>query len=342
MSLSSSCGLSMPYEALPHLRTLTAWPDAVSQESTKMLRGAELDVAAIANAIVDFEPVTLYCKPSSVAKASSMVSPKVDIQPLNVTELWMRDTGPVFARNDATGSLVGLDFNFNYWGKKYKGKDGSVAADILANMGVPRVQAPFVAEGGAIEVDGDGTLLLTESSVLNSNRNPGVSKAKMEEYFAQTLGVSKVLWVKGAKGKDITDWHIDAMARFVEPGKVLLSKPPAGSDKFVVDIYKQAKQVLDEATDAKGRRLQVLTLDEADPALFDDVDPYSTVLSYLNYLVVNGGVIIPSFGDDAADNRANDLFKELFPDRKVVGVRLNALRKLGGGIHCATQQVPKL
>lgn len=340
--MSLSCGLSIPYEALPHSRTLTAWPDISSQESVKMLRGAELDVAAIANAIVEFEPVTLYCKPSSMSKASSMVSSKVDIQPLNVTELWMRDTGPVFARNDATGSLVGIDFNFNYWGKKYKGKDGSVAADILKQLDVPRVKAPFVAEGGAIEVDGEGTLLLTESSVLNSNRNPGVSKAQMEGFFAQTLGVSKVLWVKGAKGKDITDWHIDAMARFVEPGKVLLSKPPAGSVKFVIDVYNQAKQVLDESTDAKGRKLQVLTLDEADPALFDDADPYSTVLSYLNYLVVNGGVIIPSFGDDKADKRAKELFQQLFPDRRVVDVRLNELRKLGGGIHCATQQVPKL
>lgn len=338
MALCSPPRLTMPSEALTHQRTLMGWPDLSSQETPSLLTGAELDVAKIANAIVEFEPVTLYCSPTNADRAKALVSPSVNIEYLAITELWMRDTGPVFVKN-ATGGLVGLDFNFNYWGNKYKGPDATVASAILEQSQIQRFQAPLVAEGGAIEIDGEGTLLLTESSVINDNRNPGKTKKQIEADFSAVLGVDKVIWVKGVKGKDITDWHIDAMARFVAPGRVLLSRPPQKSEPYLIEIYKQAKSVLETETDAKGRKLEVLDLEEADPALFDG-NPYQMVLSYLNYLIVNGGVIIPSFGDDKADKRALDLFKQLFPDRKVVAVRLNTLRKLGGGIHCATQQQP--
>lgn len=317
------------------------WPDISSQDTPTLLHSAEMDIAAIANAIVDFEPVTVYCSPTNVHRANALVSPSVTIKPLPLTELWMRDTGPVFVQS-ANGSLVGLDMNFNYWGHKYRGPDGTVAEAILDKSGIERVRAPFVAEGGAIEVDGEGTLLLTESSVLNDNRNPGKTKKELEGYFSTFLGVEKVIWVRGAKGKDITDWHIDAMARFVTPGRVLLSRPPRSSPAWVIDVYEQAKFVLESEVDAKGRQLEVLTLEEADPSLVDDGNTDEMVLSYLNYLVVNGGLIIPSFGDDEADKRAFGLFEQLFPERKVVSVRLNALRNIGGGIHCATQQQPKV
>lgn len=331
----------MPSEALTHQRTLMGWPDTSSQSTLELLRGAEADVAAIANAISTFEPVTLYCSAPNLERARSLVSDAVDVQvTTTLTELWMRDTGPVFVKDATTGALSGLDMNFNYWGSKYEGPDAVVAGSILEISGIRRVQAPFTAEGGAIEVDGDGTMLLTESSVINDNRNPGKSKKQLEAEFSAFLGVDKVLWVQGVKGKDITDWHIDAMARFVAPGRVLLSRPPNNSlEPYMLDIYHQAKATLEANTDAKGRKIEVLDLQEADPTLFDG-DPYQMVLSYLNYLLVNGGVIIPSFGDDKADKTAFELFEQLFPDRKVVAVRLTTLRKLGGGIHCATQQQP--
>lgn len=331
----------MPSEALKHQRTVMGWPDISSQQSLELLLGAEADVAAIANAISAFEPVTVYCTALNLERARSLVSDAVDVQvATTITELWMRDTGPVFVKDAASGALVGLDMNFNYWGAKYEGPDAVVASSVLELSGISRVKAPFTAEGGAIEVDGEGTLLLTESSVINDNRNPGKSKEQLETEFKAFLGVDKVVWVEGVKGKDITDWHIDAMARFVAPGRVLLSRPANNCpEPYMLDIYHQAKAAIEADTDAKGRKIEVLDLQEADPTLFDG-DPYQMVLSYLNYLLVNGGVVIPSFGDEKADKRAFDLFEQLFTDRKVVAVRLTTLRKLGGGIHCATQQQP--
>lgn len=329
----------MPREGAPHSKVLTAWPDQVSQKNLRDLNGAELDVAAIANAIVHFEPVTLLCRPRNVAKAKALVSPLVDIHEMEIDELWIRDTGPIYVKN-SEGKLVGLDVNFNYWGSKYKGTvDSTVARAILAKDGIERVQAPFVTEGGAIEVDGDGTLLLTESSIVNDNRNPGVTKQELEQQLKAALGIQKVIWIRGIKDQDITDCHIDGTARFVSPGKVLLTSPPADAEMVFVQAYENAKQVLSAETDARGRKIEVLELGEADPALFDG-DPYETTLTYLNYLLVNGGVVIPEFGDDAADAAAVKMFQGLFPDRIVVPVRLNTLRRLGGGIHCATQQQP--
>lgn len=337
----------MPAESFPHQRTLTAWPDRASQANNKDLEGAEKDIAAISNAIVQFEPVTLLCKAQNVARAKKLVSAKVEILELDIDELWIRDTGPVYVKN-SQGKLVGLDLNFNYWGKKYQGTvDSAVAASVLDTQGVERFQAPFVSEGGAIEVDGDGTMLVTASSVVNENRNPGQTKEDLARHFHRMLGVENVIWLNGIKDRDITDWHIDAMARFIAPGQVLLSRPPStfsssSSDRIVLDCFEEAKAVLAAAKDARGRAIQVLELDEADAdlSLFDGEDRYGLVLSYLNYLLVNGGVIIPAFGDTSADHNALNTFRKLFPNRQVEQVHLSTIRRLGGGIHCATQQVP--
>lgn len=338
-AMASTIDLFMPGEGTRHSRTLTAWPDQDSQKNKRDLEGAEQDVAAIANAVVEFEPVTLLCRSRNLPQAKRLISPLVNIQEMDIDELWIRDSGPIYVKN-AQGELVGLDVNFNYWGTKYQGTiDSTVARVILANDGVERVQAPFVTEGGAIEVDGEGTLLLTESSIVNDNRNPGKTKQQLEQQLKAALGVQKVIWLKGLKNQDITDGHIDGLARFVSPGKVLLSKPHTDAENILIQVYENAKSILEKETDAKGRKIEVLELGEADPALFDG-EAYETTLTYLNYLLVNGGVIIPEFGDESADTAAVKMFEELFPDRKVASVRLTTLRRLGGGIHCATQQQP--
>lgn len=332
--------LTMPAEWARHRRTLTAWPDQSSQKNGKDLEGAERDVAAISNAIVEFEPVTLLCRPKNVPRTKGLLSSTIDIQEMEVDELWLRDSGPVYVKN-GKGSIIGVDFNFNYWGEKYPGSiDNTVARSILKHDGTERVQAPLVAEGGGIEVDGEGTLLMTESSIINDNRNPGQTKQQLERHFKTLLGAKKVIWLKGLKGYDITDSHIDAAARFVAPGRILLNRPSKNANQVFIDAAEDDKRVLAGETDAKGRSLEVVELEEADPTRFDG-DEYETCLSYLNYLLVNGGLIMPEFGDKAADERAYKLLQQLFPDRKVVQVRLNQLRKLGGGIHCATQQQPE-
>ncbi|EGX88545.1 putative peptidyl-arginine deiminase family protein [Cordyceps militaris CM01] len=338
--MAATSALRMPAEWSRHRRTLTAWPDQSSQKDAETLQGAERDVAAIANAIVEFEPVTLLCRPRNVARARALLSPSVAIQELEVDELWLRDTGPVYVKN-AEGALLGVDFNFNYWGAKYPGTiDQTVARSVLRHDNTDRVQAPLVAEGGGLEVDGEGTLLVTESSVVNDNRNPGQTRAQIEAHLKTLLGLQKVLWLKGLRGLDITDAHVDATARFAAPGRVLLNRPARTARKAFLDAWEDDKRVLAAETDAKGRRLEVIELEEADPTKFDG-DEYETCLSYLNYLLVNGGLIMPKFGDRVADERAATLLRQVFPDRKVVQVQLDSLRKLGGGIHCATQQQPE-
>ncbi|KAJ3493981.1 hypothetical protein NLG97_g4377 [Lecanicillium saksenae] len=338
--MTARTGLYMPAEWSRHRRTFTAFPDQSSQKDAEILHGAERDVASIANAISAFEPVTLLCRPKNVAQAAKLVSPSVHIQEMEVDELWLRDTGPVYVKN-AEGQLLGVDFNFNYWGAKYEGTiDQSVARSLLGHDATERMQAQVVTEGGAIEVDGDGTLIMTESSVINDNRNPGASKEQLEEKFKTLLGVQKIIWLKGLKGYDITDAHIDATARFIAPGRIILNRPAKSASQVFIDAWEEDKRILAEEKDAKGRSLEVIELEEADPTKFDG-DDYEKCLSYLNYLLVNGGLIMPAFGDEVADERAFALLQQLFPDRKVVQVRLNALRKLGGGIHCATQQQPE-
>ncbi|OAA63139.1 Peptidyl-arginine deiminase, Porphyromonas-type [Cordyceps fumosorosea ARSEF 2679] len=336
--MTSQSGLFMPAEWSRHRRTLTAWPDQGSLRDGE-LEGAEHDVASISNAIAEFEPVTLLCRPQNIARAKQSLSSAIDIQEMEVNELWLRDTGPVYVKN-AEGKVLGIDFNFNYWGAKYAGTDQRVARSILGHDETERVEAPLVAEGGGIEVDGDGTLLVTESSVINNNRNPGQTKEQLESHLKTLLGVQKVIWLKGLRGLDITDAHIDATARFAAPGRVILNRPAKTANRAYIDAWEDDRRVLAAERDARGRRLEVVELEEADPARFDG-DEYETCLSYLNYLLVNGGLVMPGFGDREADERALMLLQRLFPDRKVVQVRLDFLRKLGGGIHCATQQQPE-
>jgi agmatine deiminase len=258
---------------------------------------------------------------------------------LMVDDLWARDTGPTFV----TGSrgLAGIDFNFNGWGgKQTHVNDSQVARNLLDHYGITRIQAPITGEGGGIEVDGDGTLMATESAWVNDNRNPGKSRDQIEAGLKELLGVEKVIWFKGVAGQDITDSHVDALARFAEPGTVVLHRPAAGTPPDVwTTASAQALQVLQSATDAKGRRLKVVDLPEPDVDLIQGAGK-NFLATYINYYVCNGGVIVPRFGDKAADDRAAGTIGDLHPGRKVTQLTINHIAAGGGGIHCATQQQP--
>lgn len=317
------------------------WPDYASILDDEILKTARSEVSAIANAVSRFEPVIMYTRSRNVQEATETVSENVTVRGLDASQLWVRDTGPVFVKNTGDGSSAGLSLNFNYWGGKLlREGDESVATNILSDMETRIIKAPFQAEGGGIEVDGQGTLLATESAILNENRNPGMSREELERYFKTFLGINKTIWLRGVQGYDITDYHIDAFARFISPGVVLLARPPQTAQKVVQEAYRQAKKVLSQATDAKDRRLKVVEVAEINSNdLSGETYGETVVASYANYLVVNGGLIVPKFGVEADDD-AMRMFRGLFPGREVVQVGLNTLPKLGGGIHCATQQVP--
>ncbi|KAF7562894.1 hypothetical protein G7046_g1231 [Stylonectria norvegica] len=333
----------MPAEWTQHTRTLMIWPDKTSIDDEDILEATRQEVSSIANAIARFEPVTMFTKPSNTIKAQSTVAENVIVVELEASELWVRDSGPVFVHDTTDGSLTGANLNFKYWGGKLPEKgDSDVSEGILSSLGVPQFIAPLQAEGGGIEIDGDGTLLATESAIINPNRNPGMSKEQLGAALQSTLGIEKVIWLPGVKGLEMTDYHIDALARFTSPGNILLSKPGKGALSVCVKAYAEAKEILQEATDAKGRRFIVVDIVEPELALMPGKHYDVTVASYVNYLLVNGGIIIPRFDVPEVDVEALKIFRQLFPDREIVQVYINNLPKLGGGIHCATQQVPNV
>ncbi|MFJ7905697.1 agmatine deiminase family protein [Kitasatospora sp. NPDC096204] len=334
----AAAGRAMPAESSPHTRTFMAWP-ALEEVWGDQLPGVRQDIASLAQAVAGFEPVVLLARPDQADQARQACGSSVEVLELMVDDLWARDTGPTFV----TGSqgLAGVDFNFNGWGgKQTHANDSQAARNLLDHYGITRLQAPITGEGGGIEVDGEGTLMATESSWVNDNRNPGKSRDQVGASLKELLGVEKVIWFKGVAGQDITDCHVDALARFAEPGTVVLHRPAADTPPDVwTSASAQALQVLQSATDARGRTLKVVDLPEPDLGLLQGAGK-NFLATYINYYVCNGGVIVPRFGDKAADDRAAGIIGDLHPGRKVTQLTINHIAAGGGGIHCATQQQP--
>ncbi|KAK6823270.1 hypothetical protein RU639_006112 [Aspergillus parasiticus] len=259
----------------------------------------KIELIAIAKTICHFQNVILLVHSTKVPEAERAFQDcdryGVEIQATDVSDLefWMCDVAPTFVISEGSSRSIphGIDFNFNGSGGRYPSNNNTLLAkQFLAQRQIPRVEASIVLEGGALETDGEGTLLATESSVLNPNRNPGVSRVTIEKELRRLLGVSRIIWLPGLKGYEVTDAHIDIWARFVAPGKVVLNKPRSDNDA--------------------------------------------------NYVIVNGAIIAPQFGDEKADSMAKQTLRTLFPNREVVQVYLEEVVLNGGGIHCVTQQIP--
>ncbi|MEW9516408.1 agmatine deiminase family protein [Streptomyces tubercidicus] len=328
-------GWRLPDEAHPHEATYMSWPGrrVWGPDTT----GVRADIAHLARAIAEFEPVRLLAGDRDTKAARLACGSGVEIVPVPVDDLWMRDTGPVFVLGP--DGIAGVDLNFNGWGDKQEhGRDRRVARAVLADERIPRIKAPLISEGGAVEGDGRGTLMVAESSVVNDNRNPGKSREDLERELKELFGATKVIWVKGVKGKDITDYHIDALARFSAPGVVVLSTPAKNAPRTVfTPAYEQAREVLEQAVDARGKRLEVVELPE--PADFGRHGK-DFLACYVNYYVANGAVIMPRFGDRKADRNAAAVLREQYPGREIVPVPVDHIGEGGGGIHCSTQQLP--
>ncbi|KAF9953198.1 hypothetical protein BGZ70_000335 [Mortierella alpina] len=354
---ASTQGLHFAAEWGPHQFTYMSWPIGWRSLNSKV----QSDITRVAITISQFEPVHMIVPPKHVNQAESMLRDKqIVVVPMPVDDLWARDTLPLFLSDD-NKRLVGVNYNFNGWGRKqFHKNDARVASRVLDHLNMTGSRSKLVAEGGAIETDGEGTLLMTESSIVNKNRNPGMSRNEIDQIFKHELGVSKIVWIKGVKDHDITDSHIDSLARFVAPGVVMISRPfPAPADDEESQVwerqYEQAMSVLRQATDAKGRQLRITELPEPNPSKIRQLPPGDIKLckevgldcknggltSYINFYIVNGGIVMPEFGDLEADRHAHDIVQKAFPDRKVVAVNIDYIAMGGGGIHCATHEVPK-
>ncbi|MFE7331898.1 agmatine/peptidylarginine deiminase [Streptomyces sp. NPDC057565] len=321
-----------------HTRTFMSWP-ALESVWGKDLPYVRKDIARVARAVAEYEEVIVMARPSQLAAAQRACGSQVEVIPLEVDDLWARDIVPVFVKEN--GKVVGLDFNFNGWGnKQVHMNDARVGRTLLQKYGVPRVQAPLVAEGGSFETDGEGTLLITESSIVNNNRNRGKSRDQIEAELKDTLGLKKVIWLAGVRGEDITDAHVDSLVRFAAPGVVLLDKAfpgmPADSWSRSSD---QARSVLSKATDARGRRFEIIDLPQPDlDKITGQGDDF--VSSYVNFYIANDAVFMPKFGDREADDRARGILQEHFPKRDIVPIQIDTIASGGGGIHCSTHDQP--
>lgn len=335
---STATGWRMPDEAEPHMRTWMAFGAQLDIWGKKLLPVVQQELANIALAIARFEPVAMLVRPQDMATATRLMGTKVELVEQMVDDFWMRDTGPVFVTH-ADGKKAGVDFNFNGWGKKQKhAHDAKVAAFVAARARVARLSTSLVLEGGGIEVDGHGTAIITESCVLNANRNPGVSKAACEAELMRLLGLKKILWLPGITGKDITDGHTDFYARFAAPGVVVAGydADPASYDHAVTQRH---LALLREMTDARGKQLEVVVM-EGPSTVRQRYAGKDFAAGYINFYVCNGAVIAPEFGDVTADANARDTLKDLFPKREVVQLNIDGVAAGGGGIHCTTQQEP--
>ncbi len=322
-----------------HVRTFMSWPASTGIWGDQLpdVRG---DIARLARAVAGYEAVVMFARPGQLEAAQNACGNGVEVVPLPVDDLWARDTVPVFVED--SGTLKGVDLNFNGWGEKQKehGNDTALAAAVLGKYGVERVRTPLVAEGGSFETDGEGTLLVTESSVVNERRNPGKSRDEVEAELKKALGVTKVIWFAGVRDQDITDAHVDCLVRFAAPGVVLLDQPFPGAP---ADVWSrsaaQAREVLKSATDAHGRQLRVIDLPQPDPdRITGRGDAF--VSSYINFYVANKALFLPRFGDAKADDRAQQLLRDHFPGRDIVPVVIDNIASGGGGIHCSTHDQP--
>lgn len=331
----------MPDEGEKHERAFIAFgaQDAIWEDFTEDVQAA---LGRIARAIARFEPVTVFCRKSERSLAEEHCgSGNVTYVSAALDDIWMRDISANFVVDD-NGALGAVDFNFNGWGNKQQhGKDAKIARRVASEAQASHLLSELVGEGGGIEVDGHGTGIMTESSWINSNRNPDWSKADVEHELKQRLGLRKIIWLPGIKGRDITDAHVDFYARFISPGVVLanLDTDPESYDHKVTLAH---LEILKAATDADGRPLQVHTVS---PPLKPRKSKFNKgngdfAAGYINYFVINGAVIAPEFGDKAADEKAFDLLTRLYPDREVVQLNIDAIAAGGGGIHCVTSHQP--
>lgn len=330
----------MPAEWELHQRTLVSWPVQASMcypaDYDQVCRG----YAGIVTAIADFEPVTVIVNPADIAIPLHFIKhSNVHYLYLDHNDSWLRDNGPTFVVN-TQGDVAGINWQFNAWGGKYIpwDLDDDLAPKILASSGARCFDAPLVMEGGSIHVDGEGTMLTTEECLLNPNRNPQLNRAQIEEYLGKFLGVKKVIWLKKGLSGDETDGHVDNIACFAAPGRVILQVcAETCEDNYA--ITQENMQILSQATDACGRKLEITTIKQPPIMTYNDK---SLTLSYLNFYFVNGGLILPIFGGRAeySDFQAVQILSELYPARRIRVVDGMAIIREGGNVHCMTQQMP--
>ena len=335
----SQQGLAMPPDWAAHARTWMCWPcRRETWGSDDTMLNAKQATARIARAISTFEPVVLAARPEDVPAAKLATAGKVQLFPTALDDSWARDSGPSFLCGPG-GMRAALQWQFNAWGRKYRpfDHDATLATRIAEFSALAVHDVPLVCEGGAIHCDGEGTLITTEQCLLNPNRNPHLGKEEVEFLLARYAGITKVIWLGDGFCDDETDGHVDNIACFAGPGRVIVGVPSSPSLPDAPAV-KDAIRRLQRERDAQGRALEVVELPQPRRVRFDWRGRIMQT-SYINFYLANGGIVMPSF-DDPNDDKAEAVLAACFPGRDVLQVEVLDLLQGGGGIHCISLGEP--
>jgi agmatine deiminase len=331
----------MPAEWAPHACTWLAWPSDADLwlENLEPARAAFASLAAAIAADGSGETVRIL-----VPDAAQEARAREAIGQRNVVwhhvpfgDIWLRDTAPLFLAGPG-GEVATARFGFNGWGGKYVlDHDDRVSERIAGLAGGRSFASPFVLEGGAVDVDGEGSVLTTRQCVLNPNRNGAVTPADVERVLRDWLGAERVLWLGEGLQNDHTDGHVDTIVRFVRPGVVVAMEPRTEDDPNR-DVLRALMREARSLVDARGRKLELVTIPS--PGRIVDIDGRVMPASYVNFYVGNSAVVVPTYGA-RWDDEAVERIGALFPGRRCVGVDARAVLTGGGAFHCITQQQPR-
>ena len=330
--------ISVPPEWAPQKAIWTAWPADPDQWDGD-LATPRREVAALVRALSPSNRVRLLVAGAEAeASARAALGDAAEIVPARYGDIWLRDTGPIFARSER--GAVALRFRTNGWGGKFDLPDDTTVGDEIARIsGTPVRKFDFVLEGGAVEQDGDGTILATRQTLLNANRN-GWTEAQAEAALREAFGARKIIWLDQGLLNDHTDGHIDTLARFVGPGRVVCQSP-AGDDDPNAEVLNEIARTLEAATDASGRKLEIIRIPS--PGRVLDEQGEIAPASHVNFVIANGVVVMPIYGTPTGEHAVQALQKS-FPDRKVVGLPsrgvLGSGLAGGGSFHCITREEP--
>ena len=322
----------MPPEWAEHIRMFIAWPvaDPVWAENLPLAYRAFAEAARV---IARFEPVTLLANPGEEASIRSSVGEGIDIRTVAHDDCWVRDSGPTFVHDDS-GDLSAVHWEFNAWGGKYPNisLDRQVPTRICEIFDVSEYRVPIILEGGSIHTNGAGTILTTAECLLNPNRNPSLRREEIDRILCETLDASRVVYLPEGLWRDETDGHVDNIACFLDERTVLLPVTEDRSDPNYERLRAARRTVRDAGFDIEEIVHPPLTLENGEPL----------TLSYVNFVFVNNGIILPTFGGELEefDYRAAERMRSLFPKREIARVATRDIVRGGGNIHCITQQMP--
>ena len=323
--------------------TWLSWPHNEKEWGKKRLSKIQGFFEALIKVVLDFQDVNLIfpneefleetCHGMSQQKKYKF---KKIIIPNN--DIWIRDYGPFFMSRGGVPPPLLVDFEFNAWGRKFPpwDLDNNIPKEMAFYLGAEIESYPIVMEGGSLEFSGEGLILTTEQCLLNKNRNPNLSKTDIENILKSAFNIEEIIWLKRGLEGDHTDGHIDDVARFVSPRKILICKSNDKKDGNYEHLNESIEYLKKWTHPTKGDKLEIIELPMPDRM---EIKNERLPNSYANFIFVNGGVIIPTF-NCPSDKTAIEIFKKVFPDRKIVGIDCSLLIVEGGGLHCMSKQEP--